>query len=265
MRFDWLVKKDDFNSFGVQFHLFVAGSMCISFFSMVKALLAYHNRTRESLRMIFSLNNLYTVLMLVIILLMKIVVYIFGFQNSPGLFFVPVVVKIALTWILMSIFEPNFRALMSHDKLVYLLVSFLVPISIPATERKGRMALNYGISLFLFYMECASIILYAVLLKKFYHFDLFRKFYADLPKLLYLSQFDFEEVSFFLFLLTLAATLLAGLLRCFATKGSIHPAKTLFARRSANKEPREELSEVRKGENTPRELGALENEGFQLE
>merc|ERR1712016_481377 len=101
---------------------------------MVKAVLAYHNRTRESLRMMFSLSSFCTALMFVIILLAKIIVYMFGFQNTPGLFFVPVIVKIALTWILMSIFEPNFCSLMAHDKLVYLLVSFLVPISIPAKE-----------------------------------------------------------------------------------------------------------------------------------
>ena len=93
MRFDWLVKKDDFNSFGVKFHIFVVAAMCVSFFSMVKAVLAYHNRTRESLRMMFSFSSFFTTLMFVIILLAKIIVYMFGFQNNPGLFFVPVIVK----------------------------------------------------------------------------------------------------------------------------------------------------------------------------
>ena len=243
MRFDWLVKKEDFNSFGVKFQYFVVASMCISFFTMVKAVLAYHNRTREHLRMMFSLSSLLTVLMFVIILLAKIIVYMFGFQNSPGLFFVPVVVKIALTWLLMSKFEPNFRFLMPHDKLVYLLVSFLVPISIPAKGRKRKMAPNYGISLFLFYAECTSIVLYAVMIKKFYHFELFRKFYAHLPKLLKLSKFDFEEVSFFLFLLCLAATLVAGILRCLATT-YLHPSKSMFKKRAGSRiETRKNASE----------------------
>ena len=253
MRFDWLVKKDDFNSFGLKFHIFVVAAMCVSFFSMVKAVLAYHNRTRESLRMMFSLSNFFTVLMFVIILLAKIIVYMFGFQNHPGLFFVPVIVKIALTWLLMSIFEPNFCSLRPHDKLVYLLVSFLVPISVPVKERKRKMGPNYGISLFLFYAECASIVLYAVMVKKFYHFELFREYYNGLPKSLYLSQFDFEEVSFFLFLLCLATTLVAGILHRLAT-GRFHPSKTFFTRKGSSQTSK-----------TRGETSATENQGFQPE
>ena len=185
-----------------------------------------------------------------IILLLKIVAYMYGFQNHPGLFFVPVIVKIALTWLIMGIFEPNFISLLPHDKLVYLLVSFLVPISVPVKERKRKMGPNYGISLFLFYAECGSIVLYAVLMKKYYHFDLFRKFYAGLPKKLYLAQFDFEEISFFLFLLCLATTLVASILRCLAT-GRFHPSKTLFARKSSSQQTSE--------------ISARENDGLQLE
>ena len=149
----------------------------------------------------------------------------------------------------MSIFEPNFCSLMAHDKLVYLLVSFLVPISIPAKEGKSKMGPNYGISLFLFYAECGSIVLYAVMVKKYYHFELFRKVYANLPKLLYLSKFDFEEISFFLFVLCLATTLVASIFRCLAT-GRFHPSKTIFARKQSEK--REITSDA-------------ENKGFQPE
>ena len=195
MRFDWLVKKDDFDSFGINFQMFVVASMSISFFTMVKAILAYHNRTRESLRMIFSLSSLCTVLMLVVILLVKIGVYIFGFQNTPGLFFVPVIVKISLTWVLMSIFDSNFSLMAAHDKITYLLVSFLVPISIPTkNKKKSKMCRNYLISLFLFYLECSLIVFYAVMIKQHYHFKLFRDFYKEFPKLLRLSQFRFEAV-----------------------------------------------------------------------
>ena len=233
IRFDFLVEKDDFNSFGVKFQYFVIGSMCISFFTMVKAVLAYHNRTREGLRTMFSISSLFTALMFVIILLAKIIVYMYGFQNSPGLFFVPVVVKIALTWILMTKFEPNFSSMMPHDKLVYLFVSFLVPISIPAMGKKKKMGPNYGISLILFYLECSCIVLYAVLIKRHYHFDLFRKFYANFPEKLQLSKYDFEEVSFFLFILCLATALIAGVLRCLAS-GRFHPSYTLFEANSSN-------------------------------
>ena len=244
MRFDWLVKKDDFDSFGINFQMFVLASMSISFFTMVKAVLAYHNRTRESLRMVFSLSSFCTVLMLVVILLVKIGVYIFGFQNTPGLFFVPVIVKISLTWVLMSIFDPNFPLMAAHDKITYLLVSFLVPTSIPSKDKKkSRMGRNYGISLFLFYAECSLIVLYAVIMKKYYLFELFRGSYKKIPKFLGLSHFNFEtvlhicittfcsfninllifiniiltmiiKVAFLLFLICLAATLVSGILRC---------------------------------------------------
>ena len=159
--------------------------------------------------------------------------------------------RYALTWLLMSFFEPNFCSQRTHDKLVYLLVSFLVPISIPVKERK--IGPNYGISLFLFYAECGLIVLFAVMVKKYYHFKLFRKFYAGLPKLLDLSQFDFEEISFFLFLLCLAATLVAGIFRCLAN-GRFYPSKTLFAKKGSR-----QTSENRGGRR------ATENMGFQPE
>merc|ERR1712107_82948 len=83
----------------------------------------------------------------------------------------------------------------AHDKITYLLVSFLVPMSIPTTEKKkSKMGRNYGISLFLFYAECSLIILYAVMIKKHYHFKLFQDFYRDFPNLLRLSRYNFETV-----------------------------------------------------------------------
>ena len=195
MRFDWLVKKDDFDSFGINFQMFVVASMSISFFTMVKAVLAYHNRTRESLRMIFSFSSICTVLMLVVILLVKIGVYTFGFQNTPGLFFVPVIVKISIMWALMSIFDQNFSLMAAHDKITYLLVSFLVPISIPSKDKKkSKMGRNYGISLFLFYAECSLNVFYAVIIKEHHHFKLLRDFYKEFLKLLRLSHFHFETV-----------------------------------------------------------------------
>ena len=190
IRFDWLGKKDDYDSFGINFQVFVAISMTISFCTMLKAVLSYHNRTREALRPMFSMNNLFTILMFAVILVSKTIVYIFGFQNSPGLFFVPVIVKIGISWILLSKFEPNFSSLLAHERLTYLLVSFLVPISIPCKDKK-KMAKTYGISLSLFYVECTSIIFFAVMIKQHYHFTLFSKFYREFPKLLSLGRFQF--------------------------------------------------------------------------
>jgi len=81
------------------------------------------------------------------------------------------------------------------------------------------------------------------MIKKFYHFELFRKFYARLPKLLKFSKFDFEEVSFFLFLLCLAATLVAGILRCLATT-YLHPSMSMFKKKAGSRiETRKNASE----------------------
>ena len=72
------------------------------------------------------------------------------------------------------------------------------------------------------------------------------------PKLLNLPK-DFKEISFLLFLLCLAATILAGLFRCLAT-GRFHPSKTLFARKRSSRESEREV-----------EAEAAENTGFQPE
>ena len=245
-----MVKKDDFNSFGLNFQVFVIASMCVAFFTMLKAVLAYHNRNRESLRPVFSLSNLSTVTMFLFILVAKVIVYIVGFQNTPGLFFVPIVVKVLASWILLNTFEPEFRSLLAHERVTYVLVSFLVPLSIPCKDKK-KMGKTYGISLFLFLVEGSSIILYAVLIKKYYHFQLFRKFYDEFPKLLQLSQFSFETLAVLLFLTCLVAFLLATMLSFLASK-CFHPINTLF--KPQNPENTEELD--REGE---------ANEAFALE
>ena len=251
IRFDWLVKKDDFNSFGLNFQVFVVASMCVAFFTMVKAVLAYHNRNRESLRPMFSFSNLSTVTMFIFILVAKVIVYIVGFQNTPGLFFVPVVVKILASWILLNTFEPEFRSLLAHERMTYVLVSFLAPISIPCKDKK-KMGKTYGISLFLFLVEGSSIILYAVLIKRYYHFHLFRKFYDEFPKLLQLDQFSFETLAILLLLVCFIAFLIASMLSFLATK-SFHPTNSLF--KSKNPENTEER-DIREGER---------NEAFALE
>ena len=123
----------------------------------------------------------------------KVGIYIFGFQNMLGLFFVPVVIKIGIGWFLFTIFDPASSSMLTQDKIVYLLVSFLVPISVPSKKKK-RMLKNYGISLFLFYAECTFIIFTAVMIKNHYHFELFRDFYKKLSQLLHLGPITFETM-----------------------------------------------------------------------
>merc|ERR1712223_2181266 len=123
LRFEWLVWKDDFNSFGVTFQIFVIASMSISFFTMVKAVLAYHYRFREALRPTFSLSSICAILMFAFMIVTKVVVYIFGFQNMPGLFFVPVIARLSIGWILFTSFDQNFSSMLAQNKMIYILVS----------------------------------------------------------------------------------------------------------------------------------------------
>ena len=101
-RFQWLIDTKDFSSFGLSFLVYVIISLGISFFSILPALLSYHNRGRESLREQFSFHTAALIIFWIVLLLTKIVVYIFGFLNNPGLFWVPMVVKMILLWVFFS-------------------------------------------------------------------------------------------------------------------------------------------------------------------
>ena len=226
MRFEWLVWKDDFNSFGVTFQIFVIASMSISFFTMVKAVLDYHYRFREALRPTFSLASMFTVLMFAFMIVTKVVVYMFGFQNMPGLFFVPVIIRLGIGWILFTTFDQNFSSLLAQHKMIYILVSFLVPVSVPSKEKK-RMLKSYGISLLLFYTECTFIIFTAVMIKNHYYFELFRKFYTRFPQLLHLGPVPFETVAFFLLVICFLSAIVATILLCLAST-FFHLANNLF-------------------------------------
>ena len=144
----------------------------------------------------------------------------------PGLFSISLFIKMFTSCIRFTIFDPNFHSLATQDKLVYLLVSFLVPISVPSKHKK-RMLKNYSISLFLFYAECLMIIFTAVILKNHYHFDLFRKLYQRLPQLLQLGKISFELMSFLLLVICFLLVTVASLLIYLATT-SFHPLTSLF-------------------------------------
>ena len=231
-RFGWLIKNDSLSSFGVDFKTFIAISMCISFFTMVLALLKYHTRARESLRPKFAVSNILVFLMFVLILVTKVAIYVVGFQNTPALFWVPVIIKILINWLILNCVEETFRTLAKHDKVVYILVSFLVPMPIP-TRMPKRMTKVYGISLFLFYAECGAIIFYSFLIKNYYHFEAFREFYEKFPEKLNLSHFKFETIAFMMFLAMMAVTLLAFILLLLYTR-CCHPRDTLLKQRKTD-------------------------------
>ena len=76
-RFRWLVTKDDFLSFGLSFQIYVVVAMSVSFVTMVSAILTYNNRGRKNLREAFSLHTASLVIFWIILLVIKVVVYVF--------------------------------------------------------------------------------------------------------------------------------------------------------------------------------------------
>ena len=244
-RFQWLLNSKDFSSFGLSFIIYVCVSMSVSFIGMLPALLNYHNRGRQSLRDSVSLHTACLVTFWIILLVIKVAVYVFGFLNNPGLFWVPMVVKMLLLWLFLTSSglrcfcrsgdrcHPNmqcvpfkaFKSLPSYDKVVYILVSCLVPISIPSKETKSMKGL-YSVSIILFILECLFVLLFAFLISHFYHFELYKDFYCNfLPEKLNIDSFDGLVV--YMLLAVLASTALAFLLLC-TSNNCCHPKASLF-------------------------------------
>ena len=118
-----------------------------------------------------------------------------------------------------------FRSLPSCDKVVYILVSCLVPISIPSKETKSMNGL-YAVSIILFILECLSALLFAYLIRHFYHFELYKDFYCNfLPEKLNIDSFDSLVV--YMLLAVLASAAMAFFLLC-TTNNCCHPKASLF-------------------------------------
>ena len=227
LRFRWLVKKD-FSSFGINFQTYVIVSMTISFVTMVLAIRKYANRFRANLRSTASLRTVLEIVFLTSLVLTKLCVYIIGFLNTPGFFFVPMIVHIALALILLNIFEPNFNSMPNHDKLVYLLISSLVPVSIPV-EKKTALPIHYLISLVLFFLECFAILAFAFFMKTYYHFNSFKNFYKGFQNLIKVSYAvtNFDELLFLCVICVLGVTLIASFL-LIVQSTACHPKALLF-------------------------------------
>ena len=206
-RFQWLVTKENSPSIGLTFQMYILSVMALSCFSMITALLKYHNRGRKSLRKMFSLPTASLVFLWILVLMIKVIVYVVGFINSPGLFWIPMFLKMCIFWIFLSFYcnasLDAFRCLPAHDKLIYVIVTCLVPISIPSQSRKSTKIL-YMMSVIFSFLECLFILLYALLIRHFYHFNPYKDFYVnELPEKLAIENFD-------ILILTLAVVLVLG-------------------------------------------------------
>ena len=223
-RFQWLVTKDDFSSFGLSFQIYVACVMSISFFTMVCTILKYHNRNRNNLRKTFSLYTATLVIVWIILLVLKVAVYVFGFMNNPGLFWVPMFVKMCLISLLFC--KCNFfSSLPAHDKFVFAMASSLVPVSVPSKETKGTKAL-YAVSFVLFLVECLSVLLFAYLIRHFYHFEAYREFYGlVLTEKVHAESFD---ILFLYMVAAVVAVISVAIMLLAISNYCCHPKSTLF-------------------------------------
>jgi len=259
LRFQWLVSKPDIKgfgfSFGVSFKTYMLVTMGISFFSgIIPALFTYHRRNRENVRPYASLSSVFIILMWNLVFITKLLVYIIGFQNTPILFWVPVIAHMFLAFLLLTKYEPEFGVLEKHDKLIHVFASFLVPISLPC-DKQASMAKVYGISLLTFCLECFSILSFAILMNNFYSDPGFKEANAEFPHLLnlgmFVSKLKFDHLCYLTAVLVVVVTLISSALiylysRCF------HPRTKMF--RSVSK-PEEKNSLEMNTESESRKAG----------
>ena len=232
-RFRWLIQKD-FKSFGINFQTYVIISMSISFVSMVLAIRKYDNRYRTNLRPMVSFRSVLQIVFWTCLVLTKLCVYILGFLNTPGLFFVPMIIHITASAILLHMFEHSFQSMPHHDKLVYLLISSMVPVSIPSKQSK-TMTKQYLISLALFYSECFLILAFTFVMRTYYtgvstdYFGSFKEYYNDFHKIIKVSNVvsNFDQLLLLFMFLVFGVTLLASMIHILQNK-LCHPSKWLF-------------------------------------
>ena len=98
-RFHWLLEKD-YKSFGINFQTYILLTMTISFLTTIHAIYKYHNRHRMSMRPMASLATPVLLIAWSLLITMKVFVYVICFINTPGLFFVPVMIKMFVSLLL---------------------------------------------------------------------------------------------------------------------------------------------------------------------
>jgi hypothetical protein len=230
VRFHWLVEKD-YKSFGINFETYIIITMTISFLTMIHAIYKYHNRHRRSLRPMASMATPVLLLTWSLMITMKVFVYVISFINTPGLFFIPVLLKILVSLLLFQICG-FFREIRNHEKFIYLLISFMVPTSLPSEKFKSMRKL-YIINFSLYFIECTGVLIFSAVMKYYYHNQLYCRFYEELPSLIFGDTFTiittFNHLLLLLFGLVTAVTVLSALLMWLYTN-YLHPRIRLFDR-----------------------------------
>ena len=133
-------------------------------------------------------------------------------------------VKMCLIWLLFC--KCNFfNSLPAHDKFVFAMASSLVPVSVPSKETKGTKAL-YVVSFVLFLVECLSVLLFAYLIRHFYHFEAYREFYGRvLTEKVHAESFDL----LFLYMIAAVVSVISvAIMLLVISNYCCHPKSTLF-------------------------------------
>ena len=224
IRFPHLLDKD-LKSFGIDFKTYIILTMVVSFPTMLYAIHRYHNRYRESLHPKTRLDTPFLVIIWTMLIVTKVVISDVAFVNTPGLIFLPFLVKIFVSFCNFQSLVEDFKKKEIHEKCF--LISFLIPISLPSKELKTMKLLNI-LNFFLYFLECFFLLIFAFLIKHFYHNKLYCQFYEKFPlKFLDNTSFDFLLVMICgtLFFVTLITSLLLGIHAKY-----FHPRTRLFGR-----------------------------------
>ena len=228
VRFQSLLEKD-YKSFGINFETYILITMTVSFLTMIHAIWKYHNRHRRSLRPMASLATPILLFTWSMLITTKVFVYVVCFINTPGFFFIPALLKMFVSFVLFEVLLEDFREKRKHEKFIYLLISFMVPTSLPSKRFKSMRRL-YITNFVLYFLECTGVLIFAAAMKYFYHNKLYCRFYEELPKQLfgdssYVTSFDL--LLFQIFVIVIFVTLLSGLL-IWLYSNYLHPRNKLF-------------------------------------
>ena len=230
VRFKWLLDKD-YKSFGLDFKTYIMITMMVSFSTMIKAVYNYHVRHRSSLRPMFSLSTIVLVFCWALLIVSKVVIYVICFINTPALIFIPIVLRIFVSFIIFECLDNDFKMKEVHEKFIYLLVSFLAPISMASKQLKSTKKL-YILNFILYCAECFCLLFFCLIMRYFYHNKLYCSYFGKLAQKFNSS---FDNLLILLFGLVLFVSCFCSFLLWFSNK-SFHPKNRLMSTKSRNKD-----------------------------
>ena len=220
LRLRIVIKKDQILGFEFDFVTFVVITMIISCISMIFGIRAYHIRNKKHLRP-FSFGTVLLMFSWIILIATKIILNAICFLNYPGLVYVPVVIQITITFVVLRFtkISPSFQSLSSHLQMVHTLMVSLIPLSLTdiSQQVKSFKHLPLSVAFILYFTECSFVLFFSSMMNNFYHFEEYRKYQAlftqNLIKLIPLPVEDFNGILSALILLVIISVIISGVLQ----------------------------------------------------